>query len=75
MQETSSNNSNFPSYNYLTMPGGEVLTATTSSGTIVPLHDILGSTVGLVNGAGSLATSYSSNCSCPRTHCSSAAAK
>ncbi len=59
VQETSSNNSNFPTYNYLTMPGGEVLTATTSSGTIVPLHDILGSTVGLVNGAGSLATSYS----------------
>lgn len=57
--QTSSNNNNFPTFNYLIMPGGEVLAATTSSGTVVPLQDILGSTMGLVNGSGSLATTYS----------------
>jgi RHS repeat-associated protein len=43
----------------LSMPGtGEVLARTDSSGTMVPLHDQLGSTIGLVNGAGAITTQY-----------------
>jgi RHS repeat-associated protein len=41
------------------MPGtGEIFTRTDSSGTMVPLHDKLGSTIGLVNGAGAITTQY-----------------
>jgi RHS repeat-associated protein len=43
----------------LAMPGtGEVFTRTDSSGTMVPLHDALGSTIALVNGAGAINTQY-----------------
>jgi RHS repeat-associated protein len=43
----------------LAMPGtGEVFARTDSSGTMVPLHDGLGSTVALVNSAGAIATQY-----------------
>jgi hypothetical protein len=45
--------------NYLTMPGtGEVLAFTTAGNTYVPLHDRLGSTIGLVNSSNSLQTQY-----------------
>jgi RHS repeat-associated protein len=41
------------------MPGtGEVLAFTTTSGTYVPLHDRLGSAIGLVNSSNSLQTQY-----------------
>jgi RHS repeat-associated protein len=43
----------------LSMPGtGEVFARTDSSRTMVPLHDQLGSTIGLVNGAGAITTQY-----------------
>lgn len=48
-----------PLNNYLTMPGtGEVLAFTTTGGTYVPLHDRLGSTIGLVNSSNILQTLY-----------------
>jgi RHS repeat-associated protein len=52
-----------PVYNYLTVPGtGEVLAfSSTLNGTTsvyVPLHDRLGSTIGLVNSSNSLQTQY-----------------
>jgi RHS repeat-associated protein len=48
-----------PVNNYLTMPGtGEVLAFTTTGGTYVPLHDRLGSTIGLVNSSNVLQTQY-----------------
>lgn len=43
----------------LAMPGtGEVFTRTDSSGIMVPLHDAMGSTIGLVNSTGTIATRY-----------------
>jgi RHS repeat-associated protein len=48
-------NSSSGTTNYLTAPGGqEQLAITTSAGTSVPIHDALGSTIGLVNSAGTL---------------------
>ncbi|MBF6570931.1 MAG: RHS repeat-associated core domain-containing protein [Candidatus Binataceae bacterium] len=48
-----------PINNYLAIPGtGEVLAFTTNSGTYVPLHDRLGSTIGLVNSSNVLQTQY-----------------
>ena len=48
-----------PINNYLALPGtGEVLAFTTNSGTYVPLHDRLGSTIGLVNSSNVLQTQY-----------------
>ena len=43
----------------LAMPGtGEVFARTDSSGMMTPLHDALGSTIGLVNSTGAIATQY-----------------
>jgi RHS repeat-associated protein len=47
-----------PSQNFFTAPDGEVLAYSPSSGTFVPLTDVLGSTIGLVNSSGSIATKY-----------------
>jgi RHS repeat-associated protein len=47
-----------PSQNFFTTPDGEVLAYSPSSGTFVPLTDVLGSTIGLVNSSGSIATKY-----------------
>lgn len=61
VQENSSNTSAVPNQNYLTTPNGEVLaySATASSTTTsVPLHDVMGSTIGLVNSSGNLATNF-----------------
>jgi RHS repeat-associated protein len=48
--------------NYLTTPGGQVLAYSVTSGstttTTVPLTDLLGSTLGMVNSAGSLFTTF-----------------
>jgi RHS repeat-associated protein len=56
--QSETGNSN-PLNNYLTMAGtGEVLTFTTAGSTYVPLHDRLGSTIGLVNSSNSLHTQY-----------------
>jgi RHS repeat-associated protein len=48
--------------NYLTTPGGDVLAYSVTSGstttTTVPLTDLLGSTLGMVNSSGSLATTF-----------------
>ncbi len=45
--------------NYLSMPGSsEVFAILQGSTTTVPLHDVLGSAIGLVNSSGSLATQY-----------------
>jgi RHS repeat-associated protein len=48
--------------NYLTTPGGDVLAYSVTSGstttTTVPLSDLLGSTLGMVNSAGSLFTTF-----------------
>jgi RHS repeat-associated protein len=58
-QSTTSGGPSNPLNNYLTMPGtGEVLAFTTTGGTYVPLHDRLGSTIGLVNSSNSLQTQY-----------------
>jgi RHS repeat-associated protein len=48
-------NSSSGTTNYLAAPGGlEQFAITTSAGTSVPIHDALGSTIGLVNSAGTL---------------------
>jgi hypothetical protein len=48
--------------NYLTTPGGDVLAYSVTSGstttTTVPLTDLLGSTLGMVNSSGSLANTF-----------------
>jgi RHS repeat-associated protein len=62
VQENSNNTQTVPTQSYLTMPWGEVLADSATSGqtttTTVPLHDLVGSTIGLVNSSGSLATSF-----------------
>jgi len=62
VQETSSNTSIVPIQNYLTTPNGEILAYSATAGsttTAVPLRDVRGSTIGLVNSSGSLATQFS----------------
>jgi len=44
--------------NLLTTLDGEVLAVTTSAGTMVPIHDTLGSTIGLVNSSGTIPTTF-----------------
>ena len=44
--------------NLLTTLDGEVLAVTTSAGTMVPIHDALGSTIGLVNSSGTIPTTF-----------------
>jgi RHS repeat-associated protein len=44
--------------NFFTTPDGEVLVYSPSSGTFVPLTDVLGSTIGLVNSSGTIATKW-----------------
>jgi len=44
--------------NMLTSLDGEVLAVTTSAGTMVPIHDTLGSTIGLVNSSGTIPTTF-----------------
>jgi RHS repeat-associated protein len=62
VQETSSNTQSVPTHNYLTMPGGEVLVdyATVGNTTTpyMPLHDVIGSTVGLLSTAGFTTYAY-----------------
>ena len=60
--QTSSNTSPASSQNFFTTPGGDVLAYQETSGsttnTFVPLTDVLGSTLGLVNSSGSIASSW-----------------
>jgi len=63
VQETSSNTSLVPIQNYLTTPDGDVLAYSATAGstitTAVPLHDVRGSTIGLLSSSRTLAEQFS----------------